>query len=182
MAPPGRDDGAADTSGDAAWKKHASAFDRVRSVALSLADSRSAAWIADESLVAETTARRHLDRLVDLHILTTDTSGDAVTYYPDPVYVRTRDLRELVDGHDREELTALAADLKADVESWEHEYSVASPDELRATAAAEGISADEATNRRQAASDWDLTAYRLSLVEDALLRYDEYTGTRPARV
>lgn len=172
----------ADTSGDAAWKEHTTAFDRVRSVALSLSEPRSAAWIADEALVAENTARRHLERLADLHVLTADTGGDAVTYYPDPVYVRTRDLRELVTEHDRDELTALATDLKSDVESWEAEYGVTSPDELRSTAAAEDTSADEAIERRRAASDWELTEYRLSLVEDALSRYDEYSDTRPATV
>lgn len=186
MAPTAPDDTedsagtSSETSGDTAWKEHTSAFDRVRSVALSLSDPRSASWIADEALVAENTARRHLERLADLHVLTTDTTGSAVTYYPDPVYVRTRDLRELVAEYDRDELTELAADLKADVESWEAEYDVTSPDELRSTAAADGTSADEAMERRHTASDWELTKYRLSLIEDALSRYDEYSGTRPA--
>lgn len=97
--------------GDAAWKAHTSAFDRVRSVALSISEPRPVAWIAEDALVAENTARRHLERLADLHILSTDTTGDAVTYYPDPVYVRTRDLRELVAEYDRDELAGLAADL-----------------------------------------------------------------------
>lgn len=166
--------------GEAAWTEHTTAFDRVRSIALSLSEPRSAAWIADEALVAENTARRHLERLADLHVLTTDTTGSAVLYYPDPVYVRTRDLRELVTEHDRDELTELAADLKADVESWQDEYDVTSPDELRSTAAAGGVSADEAIERRRTASDWELTAYRLSLIEDALTRYDEYRDTRTA--
>jgi predicted ArsR family transcriptional regulator len=168
------------TSGDAAWKEHASAFDRVRSVALTLSEPRSASWIADEALVAENTARRHLKRLADLHVLTADTTGSAVTYYPDPVYVRTRDLRELVSEYDRDELTELAADLKADIESWQNEYDVTSPDELRSTVAAEGTSANEAMERRHTASDWGLTAYRLSLIEDALSRYDEYSDSRTA--
>lgn len=38
--------------GDTAWKSNTSAFDRVRAVALSLSQLRSAAWIADEALVA----------------------------------------------------------------------------------------------------------------------------------
>lgn len=169
-------------SGDAVWKEHTSAFDRVRSVALSLSEPRSASQIANEALVAENTARRHLERLADLHILTTDTTGDAVTYYPDPVYVRTRDLRELVTEHDRDELTELAAALKDDIESWQVEYEVTSPDELRSTAAAKDTSADEAMERRRTASDWELSEYRLSLIEDALSRYDEYSDTRTATV
>lgn len=166
--------------GDATWKEHTSTFDRVRSVALSLSDPHSAGWIADEALVAENTARRHLERLADLHVLTRDTTGDAVTYYPDPVYVRTRDLRELVNEYDRDELTELAANLKADIESWEAEYDVTSPDDLRRTAVGEGTTAEEAMERRRTASDWELTNYRLSLIEDALSRYDEYNSGQPA--
>ncbi len=182
MAPADQDNASASprAAGDAAWKEHTSAFDRVRSVALSLSDPRSASWIADEALVAENTARRHLERLAELHVLTTDTTGSAVTYYPDPVYVRTRDVRELVTEYDRDELTELAADLKADIESWQDEYDVTSPDDLQSTAAAEDTSADEAMERRRAASDWELTKYRLSLIEDALSRYDEYSDTRSA--
>lgn len=169
-----------DTSGDSAWKEHTTAFDRVRSVALSLSEPRSASWIADEAVVAENTARRHLERLASLHVLTTDTTGSAVTYYPDPVYIRTRDVRELVTDHDHDALAELAAGLKADIESWRDEYDVTSPDELRSTAAAEGTSADEAVERRRAASDWELSKYRLSLIEDALSRYDEYSDVQPA--
>jgi predicted ArsR family transcriptional regulator len=170
----------ADTDGGSVWTEHTTAFDRVCSVSLSLSAPRSAAWIADEALVAENTARRHLEHLADLHILTTDTTGDAVTYYPDTVYVRTRDLRELVTEYDRDELAELAADLKADVESWEDEYGVSSPDELRSTVAASETSAADATERRHVASDWEITRYRLSLIEDALSRYDEYSDRRTA--
>ena len=187
MAPPGQDDrdapkNKAGASGDIAWKEHTSAFDRVRSVALSLSEPRSAGWIATEALVAENTARQHLDRLADLHILTTDTTGSAVTYYPDPVYIRTRDLRELVTEHDRDGLTKLAVALKSDIESWQEQYDVDSPDELRSTAASDEISADESVERRHTASDWELTKYRRSLIKEALSRYEEYSETRTATV
>ena len=96
------------------------------------------------------------------------------------MYVRTRDLRELVNEYDRDELTELAANLKADIESWEAEYDVTSPDNLRRRAVGEGTTAEEAMERRRTASDWELTNYRLSLIEDALSRYDEYNSGRPA--
>lgn len=166
--------------GDAAWVAQTSAFDRVRAVALSLSEPRSATWIAEEALVAENTARRHLERLVDLHILRSDTTERAVRYYPDPVYVRTRDLRELVAEYDREELTELATTLKADIEAWQDEYDVSTPDELRSTVASSTTTAEQARERRRVASDWELTKYRLSLIEDGLARYDEYSDTQPA--
>ncbi|QLH76907.1 ArsR family transcriptional regulator [Halosimplex rubrum] len=165
--------------GDATWKKHTSGFDRVQSVALTLTEPRTAGWIADEALVAENTARRHLQRLVDLNILTAATDSDAVTYYPDPVYVRTREVRALIGEYDQDGLTALAADLKADIETWREEYDTAGPETLRQQAVDGTVSANEARERRQIASDWEHTRYRLSLIEDALDRYGEFTS-RPA--
>lgn len=168
-----------DNAGDEAWKAHTSSFDRVQSVALTVSEPRTAGWIADEALVAENTARRHLERLADLDVLTADGDGGAVTYYPDPVFVRTREVRALVDEHDRDGLAELAAELTADVEAWREEFDADRPDEVRAQAADESISAEEARTRRRVASDWDHARYRLSLVEDALERYGEYTD-RPA--
>ena len=169
-----------DTGGTTSWKAQTSAFDRVRSVALTLSEPRSATWIANEALVAENTARRHLNRLAELHVLRTDTTGSAVTYYPDPVYLRTRDLHELIREYDEAELTAVATDLKADIESWQTEYAVDEPAELRSTVAGEGVSRTDAIERRRIASDWELTEYQLSLIEEALLRYDEYSNSRAA--
>lgn len=168
-----------DAPGDVAWKAHTTGFDRVQSVALTLSESRTAAWIADEALVAENTARRHLRRLAELNVLTADDDGGATTYYPDPVYVRTREVRALVDEHDQDGLAALAVDLTEDIDEWRAEYGASSPDEVRAGAATETVSADEARERRRVASDWEHARYRLSLVEDALERYGEFTD-RPA--
>lgn len=167
------------TPGDEAWKEHTSGFDRVQSVSLTLSEPRTAAWIADEALVAENTARRHLQRLAELNVLTANTDGEAGTYYPDPVYVRVRELRAIVDERDRDGLTGLAAELKADIEEWIDEYDASNPDELRVQATDEAISAEATRERRHVASDWEHARYRLSLVEDALERYDEFTD-RPA--
>lgn len=165
-------------SGDEAWRAHTSGFDRVQSVALALSEPRSAAWIADEALVAENTARRHLQRLADLNVLTAATDGSATTYYPDPVYVRTRELRALVDEHDQDGLAALAAELKTDVEGWQREYDASDPDELRRQVAEADVSAAAARERRRVASDWEHARYRLSLLQDALARYGEFTNRR----
>lgn len=166
------------TPGADAWREHTTGFDRVQSVALTASEPRTAAWVATEALVAENTARRHLQRLVDLNVLVAETDGDATTYYPDPVYVRTREVRALVDDHDRDGLTALAADLHADIEAWRDEYDAAMPDDVRSGAAAEQTSAAAARERQRVASDWEHARYRLSLVEDALERYDEFSTDR----
>jgi len=56
-------------------------------------------------------------------------------------------------------------------------HDAESPNELRAAAAAETVSPAESRELRRAAADWELSAYRVSLLEDAIARYDEYTGS-----
>jgi predicted ArsR family transcriptional regulator len=161
------------------WRQQTSAFDRVRSVALSVSEPRSVAWIAGEALVADNTAREHLERLVEMRILQAEPGDAGTTYYPDPVYVRTREIRSLVEEHDRDDLAALASDLRGDIEEWADTYESADPDELRSRTARPGCSQNDASEYRRVASDWDHARYRLSLIEDALGRYGEFTG-RPS--
>jgi predicted ArsR family transcriptional regulator len=167
-----------DESGVDLWKEHQSAFDRVRSVAVTLSEPRSADWVAETAHVAGNTARNHLQRLVEMNVLQ-EVSGDSATRYrPDPLYTRMRALRDLLDGRDRDDLIELRADLQERIESWRAEYDVESAADLRERAA-RAETADETRDLRQTASDWDVVRYRLRLVEDAIEHYSDYTGTTP---
>jgi len=162
------------------WAENASSFDRVRGVAMSADDPRSAAWVADRAAVAESTARGHLERLVDLGALRTGSEDGATVYEPDPAYVRFREVRRLVDDHDPDELTAFAAEVKDEIATLRETHGVDSPDELRRRATSADTTADETRDLRRAASDWAHYRYRLSLLEDAVARYDEYHTGSPA--
>jgi len=156
------------------WKAHASAFDRVKSVTMTLTESRPASWIAEEAAVSPNTARDHLDRLINLGVVTATTVDGVRHYYPDPLYTRLRDVRELLEETTKQELSEQAAQLKEEIAAWKTEYDAASPDALRERAAADDISADEAYELTQVASDWELVQYRLSLVQDAFENYDTW--------
>lgn len=162
-----------DAPGIEAWKEHTSAFDRVRSVAETVSEPRSAAYIADEAIVAENTARDHLERLVDMHVLLKTDSEDAALYTPDPLYVRIRTLRELLAEYDHDGLLELKADLQERIDGWREEYAVDSPDALRERAAAT-TETEQTRTIRTTASDWELAAYRLTIVEDAIANYERY--------
>ncbi|EMA52015.1 DUF7342 family protein [Halococcus salifodinae] len=157
-----------------AWKEHTSAFDRVRSVAEAVTQPRSASSIADEALVAENTARSHLERLVEMNVLLkTDREGTAL-YTPDPLYVRIRTLRDLLEEYDHDGLIGLKADLQKRIETWREEYHVDAPETLRERAAgAEQV--EQTSEIRTIASEWELTRYRLTIVEDAIENYGTYS-------
>jgi len=158
------------------WKEHASAFDRVKSVAMTLSEPRPASWIATEAAVSPNTARDHLRRLVDLGVVTVTEKDGTRHYYPDPLYTRLRDVRELLRETTKRELSERAAELKDDIAAWEAEYEVDSPEALRERAAEVGVSAERAHELVAVASDWELARYRLSLVQDAIENYDTWSA------
>lgn len=158
------------------WKEHASAFDRVKSVTMTLSEPQPAPWIAEEAAVSPNTTRDHLRRLIDLGVVTVTENDGTRHYYPDPLYTRLRDVRELLRETTKQELSEQAADLKNDIAAWKTEYDADSPDVLRERAAADDVSAERAYEFVRIASDWELARYRLSLVQDAIENYDTWTS------
>ena len=158
------------------WKEHASAFDRVKSVTMTLSKAQSAPWIAEAAAVSPNTARDHLQRLIDLGVVTAAEKDDTRRYYPDPLYTRLRDVRELLRETTKQELSEQAAELKTHIAAWETEYDADAPDVLRERAAANDVSAEQAYEFVRIASDWELARYRLSLVQDAIENYDTWTS------
>lgn len=162
------------------WIEETSAFDRVRSVAFALQQPRTAGQIADDAHVAEKTARGHLQRLVEMDILLKNDSDRPATYYPDPGYMRYREVRTLARENDRDELTEMVATLKGDLEDWQAEYDVEDPNDLRVSVADDDVSQAAVYDRQQTAEDWAYTEHRLSLLQDALAQYDRLTARPPA--
>lgn len=158
------------------WKENTSAFDRVKSVTMTLTEPRPASWIADEAAVSPNTARAHLDRLIDLGVVTADENSGVHHYYPDPLYTRLRDLRALLDDATKQQLAERAAELKDEIATWQASYDADSPDTLRERAASDDVSADRAYELVRTASDWDYSLYRLLLIRDAIENYDSYTS------
>lgn len=162
------------------WIKQTTAFDRVKSVALTLSEPRTAAWIADEAHVSENTARSHLVRLADLGVLATTTTEHGTGYSPDAIYTRSQDIRELIQENTEDQLAARAVELQEELTSYVNRYDAESPAALRTSIAAAELSPDDARDRLEAASNWDYAQYQLSVVRDALEHYDTYSSSRPA--
>ncbi|WP_120243316.1 DUF7342 family protein [Halopiger aswanensis] len=108
----------ADAPGVDSWKEHTSAFDRVQSIATTVTQPRSAAYIADEAYVEEATAREHLDQLVDLGVLRR-THEEETWYAPDPLYTRMLSLRDLLDAYDQDGLANLQTEMRSKLEELE---------------------------------------------------------------
>jgi len=150
-----------------------SAADRVRSVATTLSEPRTANWISAEAEVAHETARKYLDRLVADGKLETDEAGGETTYRPDPVGQYLAEMHRLYADHAADELADQLTEITDQLRRWQTEYGVETPNELRA---AIGETTDEATaeEHRRVATEWEQLRYRQSLVEDTLRLYDRF--------
>lgn len=147
--------------------------DRVRMVARQLSEPQTVNWIASEAEWSHEPTKRVLSRLVDDGVLRRDDSGTHTTYYPDYRQQAMQEAMRLRDG-DRsvEELTDRLADMKAQIRDWEDEFSVGSPNQLRATLAEEDLGTDEETRRRSVARDWDHLQRRIQIVGFAIREWD----------
>lgn len=167
-----------DRRGDEEWSKATDGADRILSVALALQDPQTAAWIAEEADVSETTARKHLERLVELRVLMSTTAHGVTTYSPDPAYFRFRSVSRYVNEHTKDELTSRAEEIQATLADVREDYAVEEPDELRQRAAQEGTKPEDARTYRQVASEWESRRDQLSVIREALDRYDDYNHGR----
>ena len=156
------------------WTEQMSAFDRVYSVAISVSGPTSVVDVAAEADVAETTARTHLERLVEMTVLLKCDEKIPTTYEPDPLYTRIQTLRDLLADHDYDNLLNLQANLEDRVDAWRTEYDVNSPEGLREQIV-ESTNSTTKCEMRQAANDWELVRYRLTIIEDAIENYAIYT-------
>ena len=167
----------AEEAWESSWKEHASAFDRVRAVVMAADEAHPASWVAEHARVAESTARGHLDRLAEMGIVTVIDEDSGTRYGPDAAYVRFREIRALTANHDQDELGEFVVEVKESIAELRETHGEDSPGELRAAAAAEDVPPAESREMVRAAADWEHYAYRLSLLEDAIARYDEFTGS-----
>jgi predicted ArsR family transcriptional regulator len=157
-----------------AWKDETASVDRVISVAMSLEQPRTAEWVSEQAEVSPTTARDHLDRLVELRVLGSVEQRGAKTYYPDAAYQRFKEVSELVQEHSREELQEIVIQAKEWIQELETEYDVEDPAELRSLATVPDTSAKTAKECFKRASEWDSHRHMLSVAEEALDRYEEF--------
>lgn len=151
------------------WPDEMDSQDKVEAVAETLRQPRSAQWIAERAAVSPKTARKYLDRFVERGEFVTEQSEDtgATLYAPNPERKMIDHVLELAE-RDREELTELRMNIANDIEDWQEEFNVDSPDELRLTID-ESLSTTERRRRRKIAHRWESRKHLQSMTEVAMM-------------
>lgn len=153
---------------DINWPDDWDAQQRVESIVGSLTDPQTANWVAERAGVDPKTGRKYLERLVEYGQLERRHSEDrgAVLYAPDPERQTLDRVRELAE-RDPDEIAALRADLADEIDDWQAEFGVDTPDELRNSIDGT-LDAEERRHRRRVAYEWEANESTLSLLEVAL--------------
>ena len=165
---------------DAGTTDHTAKVDRIREVAMTVREPKNAGEIADAAGVARNTAEKYLTQLVEADKLTTIQRGRETCYYPDPVTQYFDQIRDLVDGHQKDDLTAELVAIRDDIDEWKDAYDVESADELWATVG-DDIPAAERRQRRRDAEDWEYYEHQVTLIKQAIQLYDTIEATRERR-
>lgn len=154
------------------------AVDRVQWVAESLSEPQTAHWVADEADVSPATARKYLEKLANERRLTRIENGEHTLYSPDHITQYLDEVREVYEDHSADELARSLDEVRSQIEAWETEYNVSTPNALRATIAT--VDREEGERRREIAIEWDHIETRIDIIEDALKLYDRFPDDRRA--
>jgi hypothetical protein len=103
-----------------------------------------------------------------MRVLLKSNQNGETTYSSDPLYTRMRTIRDLLEDCDKDDLLQRRAELQEQVETWQNEFEVSSPDELRQRA-----TETETRDELELCRDWDLALYRLGVLEDTIEYYAE---------
>jgi len=166
---------------DSGTPDHATKLDRIREVAMTVREPRNAGEIADATGVARNTAEKYLKQLVEADKLATIERGRETCYYPDPVTQYFDQIRNLVNEHRKDELTAELEAIRDDIDEWKEAYDVESADELRTTVG-DDIPPSERQQRRHDAEDWEYYEHQATLIKQAIQLYDTIVATRESRL
>lgn len=158
--------------GPVPFSEHGTGEDRVRALALTLTEARNAGWVADQADVSRSSAVTYLERMVDSGELVAVERGQETRYRPDPATQYFKELRRLITGHTRDELTDELDAIAEDISERRDRYGVETPTELRRTLGDADLSADERRERRRAVEDWEYDRHQRDLIEQALAQYD----------
>lgn len=145
------------------WKSSTTALERVQQVVEQTTTPKTAGEIADEALVSEPTARKHLKSLVEIGTAAATEESGATTYSRNEDTLLYQRIRELATEHSREDLIESVQEMKRRIKEFEDEYDAASPEDL---ATSLGSAAPEGA--WEAVSEWQTTERNLHIAQAAI--------------
>lgn len=145
------------------WKSSTTALERVQQVVEQTTTPQTAGEIADEALVSEPTARKHLRSLVEVGTATATEERGATKYTRNEDTLLYQRIRELATEHSREELLESVQAMKRRIKEFGDEYDAASPEDL-----ATSLGSDAPEGAWEAVSEWQTAERNLHIAQAAI--------------
>ncbi len=145
------------------WQATTTALERVQQVIEQTTTPQAARKIAEEALVSEPTARKHLSALVEIGTATAHENGSATQYARNEDLRLYQRIRDLATEHNRDELLATIQQMNRQLQNFEDEYDAASPEEV-----ATRVDRDSSSETWADISEWQTTERNLHIANAAL--------------
>ncbi|QLC34364.1 winged helix-turn-helix transcriptional regulator [Halarchaeum sp. CBA1220] len=145
------------------WKSSTTALERVQQVIEQTTTPKTAGEVAEEALVSEPTARKHLKSLVEVGTAAATEESGATKYARNEDTLLYQRIRELATEHSREELIESIQEMKHRITGFEDEYDAASPEDL-----ATSLESDAPEGAWEAVSEWQTTERNLHIAQAAI--------------
>jgi predicted transcriptional regulator len=145
------------------WQRSTTALERIQAVIEQTMEGKTAGEIADDALVSEPTARKHLKALVEVGTATANEERGATKYARNEDTLLYRRIRELATEHSRDALMKSIQEMKHRINELETEYDAASPEELVTS-----LDGDAPTGAWEAVSEWQTTERNLHIAQAAI--------------
>jgi len=149
------------------WKENTDSFDRVRTVLRQTNQPKSANEISETAEVADKTAKKHLERLVDLNVAEKISTGTGDLYRRNKDWYLNQEIERLRENSSSEELKQGIQKMLDEISQYREKYDVESPDDLLVKL--------EPQDERKAwldLSDWQTTERNLAIAK-AAVRFEE---------
>jgi len=145
------------------WKDSTTALERVKQVSQQTTTPQSVRTIAEEALVSEPTARKHLNALVEIGTVTATTESGTTKYSRNEDQLLYQRIRDLASEHSRETLIDEIQTLKQRLNELKSEYDAASPETL-----ASNLPTDADDNTWEAIAEWQTVERNLHIAQAAI--------------
>lgn len=148
------------------WKQDTTTRERIRSVVQRIREPTAASDIAERARASEPVVRDTLADLAEIGLVETQETGQGTLYKRNDQMYIYRQVLELQNEYDEDELVAQLQTLKDTVSTFRDEYSVESPTEL-----AQKLDPDDTTGWDDHTT-WQTAQKNLYLAKAALSFYD----------
>ncbi|MFC7076183.1 winged helix-turn-helix domain-containing protein [Haloarcula halophila] len=146
------------------WQQDEDTFSRVYDVAMGITSPTPAAEIADIAGCSPNTAKKHLDRLVDMGIVSVTRTGRSTQYERNEGYLEWQDASRIANELTVEEIIERVGELEDERANYEEEFEATDP---AAVSVYDDASHETIHDRMAAVSEWrgvirDIRLYELA--------------------